>query len=234
MQSQPLRELHEHVAPLAPEARPQISLRSSDRLSRLASDQFSSNKPSIGGRMFRAFARFCIAVSIGVSATLAWQLYGDKAEKTVGIWYTSLDRLLPVSASAQNIPPRQSVPTAQISVPSAAVSSSEMAQQLKTLTSDLADAQRSLGQLTELARDVADTRRNLEQLTARQEQIAESLATLQKFEQDVKQRQGSAPQSRSVPLPPRKPPLPTSESSAVRASSVPSVSSSTQQPLPLR
>jgi hypothetical protein len=234
MQSQSLKELYEHVAPLAPEVRPELPRRASNRPAGFMADHVASDRPSIGRRMFRAFTRFCIAVLIGVSATLAWQLHGDEAEKFVGTWFPSLNQFLPVSTSTQNITLPQSATTAPISAPAAAVTSSEMAQQLKTMASDLADARRSLGQLTELARDVADTRRNLERLAARQEQIAESIATLQRFEQDIKQRLASAPQSRSVPLPPRKPPPPTAESPAAPPSSVPATVPSTQQPLPLR
>ncbi len=218
MQSQPLRELYEQVAPLAPEVRPQISLRASDRPPGFKPDQLASARPSIGGRTFRAFVRFCIGVLVGISATLAWQLHGDEAEKMVGTWLPSLGRFLPNASSAQ-VPLPQSASTAQISAPAAVPTSSEMAQQLKTMANDLADAQRSLAQLTDIARDVADTRRNLEQVAARQEQIAQSIAMLQRFEQDVKQRRAFAPQSRSIPLPPRKPPPPAAESPAVQASS---------------
>lgn len=230
MQSHSLRQLPEHVAPLAPEVRPQISIPASDRPTGVKRGQPRNDRPSIGRRMFRAFARFCIGVSIGVSATLAWQLHGDKAEKVVGTWLPSLGRFLPIFPSGQ-IPLPQSAPTAQISA-ATAVSSSQMTTQLKTTANEIADAQRSLGQLTDIARDVADTRRNVEQLAARQEQIAQSIATLQKFEQDFKQRLASAPQSRSVPLPPRKPPLPAAEPSVVQTSVAPAAPPFIQQPLP--
>jgi uncharacterized membrane protein YccC len=217
MQSQPLRELYEQVAPLAPEVRPQISLRASDRPPGFRPGQLAGARPSTGRRMFRAFVRFCIGVLIGISATLAWQLHGGEGKKMVGTWLPSLDRFLPNSTPQIRLP--QSAPTARFSAPAAAPTSSEMTEQLKTMADDLADAQRSLAQLADIARDVADTRRNLEQVAARQEQIAQSIATLQRFEQNVKQRSASAPQSRSVPLPPRKPTPPAAEPPAVQASS---------------
>jgi hypothetical protein len=234
MQSQPLKELYEHVASLAPEVRPEAPLRASDRRTGFMADRVASDRPSIGRRMFRAFARFCIAVLIGVSATLAWQLHGNDAEKIVGTWLPSLGRFLPMVTSAQNTTLRQPASTAQISAPAAAVTSSEVTQRLETMASDIAGAQRNLGQLADISHDIADTRRSLEQLAARQEQIAQSIATLQRFEQDVKQRLASAPQSGSVPLPRRKPPPPAAESPAAQASSVPATAPSTQQPLPLR
>jgi len=234
MQSQPLRELYEKVAPLAPDVRPEVPLRASDRPAGFMADHVASDRPSIGRRMFRAFARFCIAFLIGVSATLAWQLYGEEAEKFVSTWLPSLNRFLPISTFAQNTTLRQPASTAQISAPAAAVTSSEVTQRLETMASDIAGAQRNLGQLADISRDLADARRSLEQLAARQEQIAQSIATLQKFEQDVKQRLASAPQSGSVPLPRRKPPSLAAESPAAPASSVPATAPSTQQPLPLR
>jgi len=234
MQSQSLKELYEHVASLAPEVRPEAPLRASDRRTGFMADRVASDRPSIGRRMFRAFARFCIAVLIGVSATLAWQLHGNDAEKIVGTWLPSLGRFLPMVTSAQNTTLRQPASTAQISAPAAAVTSSEVTQRLETMASDIAGAQRNLGQLADISRDLADARRSLEQLAARQEQIAQSIATLQKFEQDVKQRLASAPQSGSVPLPRRKPPSLAAESPAAPASSVPATAPSTQQPLPLR
>jgi hypothetical protein len=235
MQSQSLRELYERVAPLAPEVRPETPLRASNRSAGSMADQVANDKPSISRRMFRAFVRFCIAVLIGVSATLAWQLHGNDAEKFVGTWFPSLNQFLSIATSTQNITLPQSAATAQISTPAVAVTSSEMAQQLKTIASDLAHVRNSLAELTEVARNVTDTRRSVEQVAARQEQIAESVAALQRFEQDVKQRLASAPQQpRSVPLPTRKPPLPTADSPAAQASSLPGTVPSTQQPLPLR
>lgn len=233
MQSQSLRELYEHVAPLAAEVRPQVSLRAFDRPPGFRADQLASARPSIGRRMFRAFVRFCIGVLIGVSATLAWQSHGAEAKKIVSTWLPSLGRVLPNATPAQISLP-QSATTAQIPAPAAAITSPEMTQQLKTIANDLADAQRSLGQLTDIARDVANTRQNLEQLAAGQEQIAQSIATLQRFEKDVKQSPASALQSQSVPLPRRKPPPPAAQSSAVQAPSARPALPSTQQPLPLR
>jgi hypothetical protein len=234
MQSQPLREVYEKVARLAPGVRPEVPLRASDRPAGSKAGHIASDRPSIGGRMFRAFARFCIAVLIGVSATLAWQLHGDEAEKFVSTWLPSLNRFLPIATLAQNTTFGQPASTARVSAPAAAVTPSEVTQRLETMASDIVGVQRNLAQLADISHDLADVRRSLEQLAARQEQIAQSIATLQKFEQDVKQRLASAPQSGSVPLPRRKPPPPAADSPAAQASSVPGTAPSTQQPLPLR
>jgi|SRR5580704_17278360 hypothetical protein len=120
MQSQSLKELYQHVASLAPEVRPEAPLRASDRPTGFMADHVASDRPSIGRRMVRAIARFCIGVLVGVSATLAWQLHGDDADKFVGTWLPSLGRFLPMVTSAQNTTLPQSASVAQISGPAAA------------------------------------------------------------------------------------------------------------------
>jgi len=47
---------------------------------RFGEGQLASARSSIGRRMFRALARFSIAVLIGVGGTLGWQSYGDAAK----------------------------------------------------------------------------------------------------------------------------------------------------------
>ena len=70
-------------------------------------DQFSSDKPSIGGRIFRSLARFffmaLIAALIGVAASSAWQSHGDEAKAMVRTWAPSLGWLSSVSTA--KLPP---------------------------------------------------------------------------------------------------------------------------------
>jgi hypothetical protein len=217
MQSQSLKELYEHVAPLAPEVQPEPPLRAPDRPIGFMDDRFGIKRPSAGRRMVSAIIRFCVVLLIGVGATLAWQSRGDEAKALIGIWLPAVGRLLPPATSAQNTTLPQSAPDTQISAPAAALTSSEIMQQLEPM-----------------ARDLAGARRSLEQLATRQEQIAQSVLALQTFEQDTKQRLASLPQSRPVPLPPRKPPQAAVQSSAMQAPSAPPAPPSSQQPLPLR
>src|ERR1035437_5004787 len=49
------------------------SMHVSPRPSGFKNDQFASDRPSIGRRIFRSLARFSIAALIGVGATFAWQ-----------------------------------------------------------------------------------------------------------------------------------------------------------------
>ncbi len=215
MQSPPLNDLYEHdVAPLVPEP----PLRAPSRQVDFANNQFASNKPSISRRMFRAFARFFVAVLIGVGGTLAWQSYGDEAKQMVATRAPSLGWLLSVSTTSPR-PMRdaanpQSAPVAQIPGPAAPVAPAEIVQQLEPM-----------------ARDLAAVQRSLEQLAVRQDQMAQSIATLQAVEQDIKQKLAS-PAPRAVPSPPRKPKQPAAQSSASQSSSVPPPPPATEQPPP--
>jgi hypothetical protein len=174
-------------------------------------DHFASGRPSIVRRMFRALARFSIAVLIGVCATLGWQSYGNEAREMLS---TQVPSLLWLSVStttstsgglgpAQDVTLPQSAPVSQRSAPAAATTSAELAQ------------------LEPMARDLAAMRRSLEQLAARQEQMAQTIATLQPVEQDIKQKMSSPPLSQAVPLPPRRPPRPSGPSSSVQSPPAP-------------
>jgi hypothetical protein len=157
------------------------------RRSGLKDDQFTSETRSIGTRVFRALARFFIAVLIGVGVTLGWQSYGDEAKKMARTWAPSLSWLLPVSKM-------KSPSDGQMSAASAAPSP-ELVQQLKPMAVNL-----------------ADIRRSIEQLASRQERMDQNITTLQTIEQDIRQKISSPPPSRATP--PRKPPQPTAQSSA--------------------
>src|SRR5262249_23463856 len=65
--------------------------------SRVQNDKPKVKKQSGGRRMVRSFARFCIAVLIGVGATLAWQSHGDEATEIIRARAPSLSWLLPSS-----------------------------------------------------------------------------------------------------------------------------------------
>ena len=209
------------VAPLAPEWQTAEEAWSGD----FKNDHFGIDRPSIGRRMFRALVRFFIAALIGVGATLAWQSYGEEAKEMVRTWIPSVAWLLPVSTTnsspdglmlAQEAAPPQSASVTQTSAPTAAATSPELVQ------------------LEPMARDLAVMRRSLEQLAAKQEQMAQNIATVQAIDQDIRQKMSSRPPSPAVPVPPRKPPRPNAQSSAVQSSSVPAPPPPAEPPLPLR
>ena len=60
--------------------------------------QFASDRLSNSRRLTRSLARFSLAISIGVGATLAWQSYGGEM---IRAWAPSLGWLLPASPSAE-------------------------------------------------------------------------------------------------------------------------------------
>lgn len=153
-------------------------------------NESTGKRPSIGRRIIRTLSRFFIAALIGVGATLAWQSHGDEANEMVRTWVPSLAWLLP--ASTPNALPAQESAAAAAA---AAVTSPELAQQLQPMMLSL-----------------TIVRRSLEQLSAKQEQLADSIATLQAAEQDIRQAMSSSTPSRPVPA--RKPPQPTAQSSS--------------------
>jgi hypothetical protein len=214
MQTFSLNDHHERVPPLAPNVEPPLHAppRSPHVL--------ASDVPSSGRRIIRAAGRYLLAVLIGVSATLAWQAYGDEGKQLLIARVPSLGWLLPVSpkspsdgvVAAQNPVVPQPMPIAHAGETSAAVSSQELVQQLQPVVNDL-----------------AIVRHSLEQLAGKQDQIAQSIATLQAAEQDIQQKISTPPAPR--PAPPRKPPQPVAQSSAAQSGSVPSPAPSAQKPL---
>jgi hypothetical protein len=195
MQSTSVDDQHPDSASLVPEWPTTMEARSSG----FNNDHIASGRPSIVRRMFRALARFSIAILIGICATLAWQSYGDEAKEMVSTWVPSLRWLTaPTMTSlsdSQGSP--QSALVSQRSAPAAATTSPELAQ------------------LEPMARDLAAMRGSLDQLAAKQEQMAQTIATLQAVEQDIRKKMSSP--SQAVPVPQRRPPRPTAQSSPVQS-----------------
>lgn len=166
-----------------------------DQSDAFINDHLASSQPSIGGRMFRALARFFVAVLIGVGATLAWQSYGDNAREALGTQVPSLRWLSGSTAtvtpnvprSAQSTATPQSIPIPQTAPPVVAIP--------------------ELAQLEPMVRDLAAVRHSVEQLAVKQDQIIQNMSTLQTAQQDIKQKI-----SRAISQPPsdqpRKPPKP--------------------------
>lgn len=102
----------------------------SGRPPRWMNNRATRSRRSIGRRMFRALARFSIAILIGAGAALGWQSYGDKTKEAVKILAPSLGWLLPDATPA-----------------TAAATSRELVQQLSPIARDLAAMRRSVEQL---------------------------------------------------------------------------------------
>ena len=156
---------------------PPVAPPSYARYSGFENHQFALSRPSISKRVLRAVARFTFAVLVGVGATLGWQSYCDKAGVMVRVWVPSLSWLLPVPTTGS---------------PVAEATTSELMEQLKPMSLDLAIVRRSLEQLAA----------NQNQFAAKQEQIAQNVSTLQETEQEIRQ---------AVYAPLRKPQSPTGQ-----------------------
>jgi hypothetical protein len=180
------------------------------------SSQVASDKPSVGRRMRHAAGRFCIAVLIGVGATLAWQSHGDQAKEMIGTWASSLGGFLftstatsvQVSARDEALPQLRSSIETTPAFPAQPIALVEAEQRLNAI-----------------ARNLATVRKSVDQLTAKQEEMARNMATLQAAE-DIRRKISSGSKSNAIPLPPRKktpgvaPAQPVTQSTAVQSSSL--------------
>ena len=177
-------------------------------LKRYAGSHSAEGKLSIGRRMIRAVARFCIAILIGVGATLAWQSHGDQAGEIIKAWAAPLG--LRWAASATNSAPEITLAGAQTAVPVQAAAqdvpqSRPGPQNPPTSVGQGAPAAVSMQQLDAIARNLATVQKGIEQLSAKQEEMARNIAALQAAEQDIKSKLSPVAQSKVVvPLPPRK------------------------------
>jgi hypothetical protein len=164
-------------------------------------------KPSMGRRMIRAVARFCIAVLIGVGATLAWQSHGDQASEIIKAWLEPLG--LRWAASEAKPPPEitlAAAPTAKAAAQDVALPQSRSGPQSPPASvGQVAAAAASLQQLDTIARNLAMVQKSIEQLSAKQEEMVRNIAALQAAEQELKSKLSPVAQSKVVvPLPPRK------------------------------
>jgi hypothetical protein len=195
MQSTYVDDQHRDTASLAPEWPTAMEARSSG----FNNDHLASGRPSIVRRAIRFLARFCIAVLIGVGATLAWQSYGDEAREMLSSqvpslrWLSVSTTTLPANGqgSPQNAAGPQSAPAA---TPAAAATTPE------------------LRQLEPMARDLVAMRRSIEQLVVQQEQMAQNIATLQAAEEDIRKKVSSRPLAQTISDQPPKPPKPPAHS----------------------
>jgi hypothetical protein len=151
-------------------------------------DRPGRRKPWLVTRVFRGLVRFCVAILIGVGATLGWQNYGDQARDLVMAWNPSLAPLLPPS------------PTPSTTDTTAAAG--DLGQQIKLIALDVAIVRRDLEQIAN----------NQGALAAKADQMTQNIAALQQAGQDVRQRTASPATAPAAPVhvAPRKQPVPLS------------------------
>jgi hypothetical protein len=151
----------------------------------------ASDRPSIGGRLFRTLTWFFIAVLIGIGSTLAWQSHGDAAREMVVARAPTLAWLLSVSTTKS---------------PAGATISPDPVQQLEPLASNLDVVRRSVEQLAAKQEQMSQ---NIAALQAVEEDIRQKVSF-----------PPPSPPQQAAPTPQHKPPQ-RALSSAVQSPSVP-------------
>src|SRR5712664_1883266 len=158
----------------------------SPRSSNLKDDQIASDRPPVGRRIFRTFAKFFIAVLIGVGGTLAWQSHGDAAREMVIARAPTLAWLLSVSTTRS---------------PAVAATSPDLVQQLEPLASNLDVVRRSVERLAAKQDQMAQ---NIATLQAVEEDIRQKMSSTP-----------LSPSQQAASIPQPKPPQPRAQSSSV-------------------
>ncbi len=173
-----------------PTVQPDVKLRPVD-FDRVPAEQSYRRRP------LRAFARFVIAVAIGVVGTLAWQSYGDQARAYLAASSPKLAWVAPPAG-----PVARSVPETVAAAPAAPAAPAIDPQQITAMSLTLAAMQQ-----------------RVEQVAAGQQQLAGDIAKLQSDEQEIIHKI-SAPPPAPRPAPVRKPPPPPAAAAAPQAPSL--------------
>jgi hypothetical protein len=167
-------------------------------------------------RGFRGFARYLVAICIGVAATLAWQSYGEAAKQMIASWVQQLGWTKP-PADLENTAARSSVtetpqaaPVAQATpeniTPKAPAAASLDQQQLQQIEANIAAVQQTVEQR------LAAMRGTVEQLAVGQDQVLREIA---KLNQEILEKIPAPPPPRPIVGPARKP-TPTAPASSRR------------------
>ncbi len=196
-------------------------------------DQLPSDRPSLGRRAVRTFARFLLVAGIGVAATLAWQSYSEAAKQMIASWAPQLG--WSSSLTLTNPSPDPEVAAKQPS-PSAVEATADAAPAPPLAQTATAGPSPELAQ--QLARDLATVRQGVDQLTVSQEQMARDIAKLQAAEQDIRHKISASPPRPAAsparkPVPTLPPPQPAPRlSSALPPPALPPPPSRPPMPLP--
>ena len=169
-------------------------------------------------------ARFLLAVLIGIGLTLAWQSYGEDANRVVGPWARDMITSN-VPSLAWLLPNRTEPPSRVDDAPKKTQGDNASKQSRSVPWRDVTDAEvpklpgtsSEPGQQFEaMMRDLASIRRSTEQLAAKQQEMAESLAKLQAgidqklstLQAEIKQKQASPTLPRAIATPSEATPRP--------------------------
>ena len=230
--------------PSPTQSEPPVDTLATVRLTDLKNDGYANRRSSVGKRALITLVRFLIIFCIGVSATLAWQSYGDSIREMIASSYPHLSWLAP---QAEPVP--QNAPDV-IRLASRTASSPDQ-QQPNTLSLDL-DAVRQIidriatgiaysqEQMTSNADRIATSQeqiahsveriatsqeqmtRTAEQFTAGQEQMTREITKLQELEQFIHSKNlEPSPRPASAPKPVSRPASASAPKPVSRASPEP-------------
>jgi hypothetical protein len=177
-----------------------------------------------------ALVRFLIIFCIGVSATLAWQSYGDPTREMIASSYAQLGWLAPQAEPvAQNVPdviglasptassPGQQQPNAILldfeavrqSIDRIATSIASGQEQMTGSADRFATSQEQIARSVDrMATSQEQIARSVDQLTADQEQMTREITKLQEIEQSIRSKNSEPsqrPASASAPKPVSRP-----------------------------
>jgi hypothetical protein len=206
----------------------------------LKNDEYPNGRSSVVKRGLITLFRFLIIFCIGVSATLAWQSYGDAAREMIANLYPQLRWLAP---QAEPVP--QNAPDA--SGLASRTASSPDQQQPNAISLDLDAVRQAMDRIATIATSIASSQeqmtssadriatsqqqiaRSLDQFTADQEQMTREITKLREIEQSNSSR-NSEPSARPVVASAPQPISPPASAPAVKPVSRPP---SASKPKPL-
>jgi hypothetical protein len=196
----------------------------------LKNDRYPNGRSSVGKRALIALVRFLIIFCIGVSATLAWQSYGDPTREMIASSYPQLGWLAPQAEPvAQKAPdviglasptassPDQQQPNAILrdfeaawqSIDRIATSIAFGQEQMTSSADRIATTQEQIARSVDrMATSQEQIARSVDQLTADQEQITREITKLQEIEQSIRSKNSEPsqrPASASAPKPVSRP-----------------------------
>ena len=146
-------------------------------------------------RSSRGFARYLVAICIGVAAILAWQSYGEAAKRIIATrtlelgWSPETKQMIASWVGRLGWMPPQTV----ASTPKIPVAPSPDLQQLQQIEAHIAAVRQAV------ERQLADVRETVEQLAAGQDQMVREITKLQAADEEILAK---------IPVPPPRRPAP--------------------------
>jgi hypothetical protein len=197
-------------------------------------DGHPNGRSSVGKRALITLVRFLITFCIGVSATLAWQLYGDPVREMIAGSYPQLGWLAPQAEPVQNAPHvielasrtasspdqqqpnaisldldavRQAIDPIATSIASSQGQMTSSADRIATSQQQIASSlDRIATSQEQMMRTVEQMTRSVDQFTADQEQMTREITKLQEIEQSIHSRNSEpSPRPASAPKPVSRP-----------------------------